>query len=86
MKQYAVVVLLVLMGNYGWGQVSISNTTPITQNFDTMAATNNLPSNWKMHASTSNPTWTGASTSVTQQASSGSPTAGGYLQFWIFFF
>jgi hypothetical protein len=51
--------------------------TAATETFDGMAATLNLPTGWKMGASTSSPTWSGAGTVVTQQASSGSPTAGG---------
>jgi hypothetical protein len=50
---------------------------PVTENFDGMAATTTLPNGWKMAASTSSPTWTGAASTVTQQASSGSPSTGG---------
>ncbi|MGC4041173.1 MAG: YDG domain-containing protein [Flavobacterium sp.] len=63
------------------GQVLIPNTTAITQNFDSMGSSTTLPTNWRMHASTSSPTWSGAGTAVTQQASSGSPTAGGTYNF-----
>lgn len=62
---------------FSFSQIAVPNSTAITQNFDGMNASLTLPSNWKMHASTASPTWTGASTSVTQQASTGSPTAGG---------
>jgi hypothetical protein len=65
----------------GWGQVLIPNTTPVIQNFDGMAATTTLPTNWRMHASTISPTWAAASATVTQQASSGSPTNGGTYNF-----
>lgn len=60
-----------------WGQISVANSTPVTQNFDGMLATTTLPTNWKMHASTVTPTYTGGSTTVTQQASSGTPATGG---------
>ncbi len=42
-----------------------------------MGATLTLPANWRMHASTASPAWASASGAVTQQASSGQPTAGG---------
>lgn len=48
-----------------------------TENFNSMAATLNLPPAWKMHASTSSPTWAGAGSTVTQAANSGGPTSGG---------
>ena len=76
-------------GSSAWSSVSAAVTTltssislndlgtAVTQNFDAMAATTTLPSGWRMHASTSSPTWGGASSTVTNQASSGSPTAGG---------
>lgn len=60
-----------------WGQISVANSTPVTQNFDGMLATFALPTNWKMHASTTTPTYAGGSTTVTQQASTGSPATGG---------
>lgn len=64
-----------------WGQISIPNTTPVTENFDSMSnsATATLPSNWKMSPkATAAPTWLlGTNYTVTaQQASSGSPTTG----------
>ena len=62
---------------FGFNQTPIPNSVAVTQNFDGMNATTTLPSNWKMHVNSSSPTWAAASTSVTQQASSGAPTAGG---------
>lgn len=76
MKKYLLLLSLLIINNV-WGQISIPNTTPVTQNFDGMAATTTLPTNWKMHASTSSPTYSGASATVTQQASSGTPSSGG---------
>lgn len=58
-------------------QTGLPNTTAVVQNFNAMAATTTLPSNWRMAASTTSPTWSGAATTVTQQASTGSPTTGG---------
>ena len=66
-----------------WAQIGLPNSNPVTENFDSIGtgATANLPANWKMSSagtgSTSN--WTTATnvTATTQQASSGSPTAGG---------
>lgn len=67
-------LIVAVMGN---GQIVISTTTPATQNFDAMGATLTLPINWRIGVSTSSPTWASGSTSVTQEASSGSPTQGG---------
>jgi hypothetical protein len=57
-------------------QVLLPNVSPVTENFDAMAATLTLPANWEMHHSTT-PTWSGGTTALTQQASSGSPVTGG---------
>ncbi len=51
--------------------------TPLTQNFDSMATTVNLPLGWRMAASTGTPLWNSASNVVTEQASSGTPATGG---------
>lgn len=72
-----------LMVGIGYGQIVISTTTPATQNFDGMGATLNLPANWRMHASTATPTWAGGGTTVTQQASTGTPTTGGTYNWGI---
>jgi hypothetical protein len=69
--------MLFFLTSFIWGQTGIPNSTPVTQNFDGMAATLSLPSNWRMAASTSSPTWAGGATTVTQQASTGAPSAGG---------
>jgi len=50
---------------------------PVTEDFDGMETTLNLPFGWRMAASTSSPSWTTAATTVTREASSGTPTAGG---------
>lgn len=42
-----------------------------------MGTSTTLPANWRMARSTSSPTWSAALTTLTQQASSGSPTTGG---------
>jgi hypothetical protein len=77
MKKFILVSALMLNVVFVWGQISVANTAPVTQNFDGMLATTTLPTNWKMHASTSTPTYAAGSTNVTQQASTGSPVAGG---------
>ena len=77
MKKFILISALMLNVVFVWGQISVANTTPVTQNFDGMLATTTLPTNWKMHASTVTPTYTGGSTTVTQQASSGTPATGG---------
>ena len=74
-------LLALFVSFFSSAQTLIPNTTPVTQNFDGMAATTTLPSNWRMHASTAAPTWAGAATTVTQQASAPSPTAGGTYNF-----
>jgi hypothetical protein len=70
-------LVFVFLTIFSFGQIAVPNSSAITQNFDGMNATLNLPSNWKMHASTGSPNWTAASTALTQQSSSGSPTTGG---------
>lgn len=65
-----------------WGQVMISNATPVTQNFDGIgtSGTATLPSDWKMSAAgATSATWSavGNFTAVSQGFSSGTPTAGG---------
>ncbi|MEO8069633.1 MAG: Calx-beta domain-containing protein, partial [Flavobacteriales bacterium] len=74
----ALMLGLLLNSVTGWAQINLSNAAPTaTQNFDGMNATLTLPASWRMHASTAAPTYAGASGSVTQQASSGSPVTGG---------
>lgn len=79
MKRFLLVATAMLSLGWGsaWGQTGIPSSTSIVQTFDAMGGTTTLPSNWRIHASTSSPTWSGASPSVTQQASSGSPSTGG---------
>jgi uncharacterized repeat protein (TIGR02543 family) len=70
--------------NVLWGQVSVTNASPsYTQDFNGLGTSNtaSLPTNWKMSgpglgASSGWATATNV-TAVTQQASTGSPTAGG---------
>ncbi len=77
MKSLILFLFLSLNITFVLGQISVPNTSVITQNFNGMLATVTLPSNWKMHASTASPTFAGGSASLFQQASSGSPTTGG---------
>ncbi|MBC7696436.1 MAG: T9SS type A sorting domain-containing protein [Burkholderiales bacterium] len=75
-------LLCVLNVSKSWGQISIPNTTPVTENFDAMgvSATASLPANWKFSdAGNSAPTWANAGnfTAVNIQASSGNPVTGG---------
>lgn len=69
------------IGNLGFGQITISSTTPVVENFAIgTSATASLPSNWKMSpAGDSAPTWlTGGNfTATTQAASTGAPNSGG---------
>lgn len=63
-------------------QISLTNLAPAySQDFDGMAATLNLPANWRMGVSTSSPTWAAGASVVTQQFSSGTPTSGGTYNF-----
>lgn len=55
--------------------LSIVNGTAVVENFDSMAATTTLPNSWRIHQS-STPSWASASTTVGQQASSGTPATG----------
>jgi hypothetical protein len=71
-------LLTVIVGVFSdcWGQTSLTNGSPTnTQNFDGMNATTTLPTNWKMHQS-STPTYTSGTSTLGAQASSGTPTAG----------
>lgn len=77
MKYLCIFLLLALLPcEKTRAQIPIPNTTPVTENFDGMGATLTLPTNWRVAGGTS-PTWAGGTGSVTQQASSGSPTTGG---------
>ena len=75
------VVAICLLANVAIGQTGISNTTAVIQNFDAISTTTTLPSNWRMHASTASPTYTGASTTVTQVTTAVNSTAGGTYNF-----
>ena len=78
----SLIVLFIIPG-LSWSQISISGTSAITQNFDSLgtSATAALPSGWKMSAAgagtTAGYSTSGNLTAVNNQASSGSPTAGG---------
>ncbi|HLF52341.1 choice-of-anchor D domain-containing protein, partial [Flavobacterium sp.] len=81
-------LLMMLFSVTGWGQILIPNTTPVTQNFDSMGATSTaaLPANWKISAAgASAPTWaaSGNFIAVNIQASSGSPATGGRYNWGI---
>ena len=71
------------METSSWGQISIPDTSAVTQNFNGIGATTTapLPSNWKMSAAGQGSTaqWSTVAnlTAVAQGASSGSPTGPG---------
>jgi hypothetical protein len=73
-------VLLFLLLSVGGlqlrAQISITSTTPVTESFDGMGATTTLPANWKIQQNAS-PTYAGGTSTLSAQASSGTPTAGG---------
>jgi len=60
-----------------FGQTSIPDATPVTQNFDGMGSNTTLPANWRMAANGASPNWSNGVSTVTQQASSGTPITGG---------
>jgi hypothetical protein len=76
-------------GSSAWSSVSVGATTlstsisltylgtSVNENFDAMSSSTTLPSGWRIHASAPSPSWSSASTTVTQEASTGTPTAGG---------
>ncbi|MCE2841107.1 MAG: hypothetical protein LW729_07070, partial [Bacteroidetes bacterium] len=76
-------LFLLMIPSLSWSQISISGTSAITQNFDSLgtSATATLPAGWKMSAAgagtTAGYSTSGNLTAVSQEASSGSPTAGG---------
>jgi len=73
---FSIFVFLLMHVNVSFGQILIPNTTPVTQNFDGMGPTFILPTNWRVQG-TATPNYVGGAAVVTQQASSGTPTAGG---------
>lgn len=79
-------LVILLAGMNAWGQISIANANAVTQNFDTMGAsqTASLPSNWRFGPEgNSSPGWatSGFQTAATQSSNSGTPTAGGRYNF-----
>ena len=79
MKRFVLVIaILFSIQTFVFSQISLTSGSPsYTENFDGMGALLTLPTNWRMAASTASPTWAAASTTVTQQASTGSPVTGG---------
>lgn len=67
--------ILMGMGNRITAQILINDNSPITQNFNNMGVTLNLPSNWRT-ANSATPTWSGGAITVDRQDSTGSPTTG----------
>jgi hypothetical protein len=78
---YALFSFLFLSNITSQAQIALANTTPVVQNFDGMGATTTLPSFWKMASNGSTAAYSTASSSVTQQASSGAPSTGGTYNF-----
>lgn len=81
-KNYVVLCNLMLISGLSFGQIAISSSTPVTQNFDATVTGQavNLPSNWKMSpAGTVAPTWPAAGNFIATNisANSGSPATGG---------
>ena len=72
------VILMVSLQVWVCHAADIIDTTPVTQNFDSMGANtaNALPADWRMHQSGA-PSWASGTRNLTQQASSGSPNTGG---------
>jgi hypothetical protein len=70
-----VCALLVAMVGTVIGQISVPNTTAVTENFGTGSSGTTLPSNWVFHRSSS-PTYSSGTGSMTAFANSGSPTTG----------
>lgn len=74
--------LLLFIAADVWAQIVIPNTTPVVQNFNSMgtSASAALPANWKISvAGATAPTYAagGNFTAVNNQASAGTPNAGG---------
>lgn len=72
-----VFVFLLISGSHLKSQILISSTSAVKENFDAMSTSKTLPSGWRMAVSTSSPVFSAAVDTVTQQASSGSPSTGG---------
>ena len=80
-NRFTILLLLMLSIGSASAQTGIPDTNTVIQNFDSMAATLTLPANWRMFPSSASPVWSTGAAVVTQQASSGSPTAGGTYNF-----
>ncbi len=86
MKRFSIITAIfsvLLLSASAFAQISVSNATPVTENFDGIgtSATAALPANWKMSSAGTGLTanWTTGTnvTATTQAANSGAPTAGG---------
>lgn len=76
--KFSILFTLLLVTMLSFAQISITTTTPVTQNFNSITSGSTLPANWKLQASTASPTWSsGAGTSTVAYTNTGSPTAGG---------
>ena len=80
MKNLYTCILCFVLCHAVFGQTSIPANTLVNQNFNSMAATNTLPSNWRVSNSAGTGitgAWSAGATSVSTNASSGTPTTGG---------
>lgn len=57
-------------------QIALSSPATVTENFNSMATGTTLPANWRLHQSAT-PNWASGISTLSAQASSGSPSAGG---------
>lgn len=71
-----IVFVLLCSQTVFFSQTAIPNTTTVSQNFNSMNAGTTTPANWKIQQNAS-PTWAGATSALTAQASSGTPATGG---------
>ena len=75
-KNFSLCLILLFCAFRANAQIGVPNTSSVSESFDGMGSGLPLPTNWKVAAGGS-PTYSGGTTSVTKEASSGSPITGG---------
>jgi hypothetical protein len=75
-NRFSKILAVVAFSSTSFAQISIPNTTPVVENFNSMNATTTAPTNWRIHQNAA-PTWAGGTNTLGFQNSSGSPATGG---------
>jgi hypothetical protein len=67
-----------LINSTSKAQIVLANSTPVVESFDAMNTGLTTPTNWKVFQGTSGVSWATASTALVAEASTGTPTDGGF--------